>query len=353
VEPIDLALTEAAAEGTEAAGPLLRWIDELDRLDGLAEYGSRLARLAGYLVRRGAEAAGVLRAVTAANDVLTVRLLALAEGRLGPPPCPYAWLVLGSGGRREQSLLTDQDNALVYRDAGPEAAGYFGVLAEMIVDALTDAGFPRCPGGYMATTWRHTLADWKKIFHGWVDGPERRALVEAEVFLDFRRVHGELSPAPLDEILSTGSQHPRFLVHMAKAAVTFRPPLGLFGRIKAHHPVFDLKREAIAAVVLLARLYALAAGSVVRPTVERLAVAADGGTLSQAGARRLVQDYAFLTDLQLRTQLRRMEHDGRPANQVRLDELGQDDQRCLRAALRSIHHQQEAAALRFRTDAVS
>ena len=353
MEPIDLALTEAAAEGTEAARALLRWIDELDRLDGLAEYSSRLARLAGYLVRGRAEASGVLRAATAANDVLTVRLLALAEGRLGPPPCPYAWLVLGSGGRGEQALLTDQDNALVYRDGTTEAAAYFEALAGMIVGALADAGFPRCPGGYMATTWRHTLAEWKNIFHDWIRGPQRGALVEAEVFLDFRRIHGELSPRLLDVILSDGSRHPRFLAHMAKAAVMFRPPLGLFGRIKHHHPVIDLKREAIAAIVLLARHYALAAGSVVRPTVQRLAAAADGGTLSHSGARRLAQDYVFLTDLRLRTQLRRIEQDGRPANRVRLDELGQDDQRRLLAALRSIHNQQAATALRYRTDAVS
>jgi CBS domain-containing protein len=353
VEPIDLAHTGAVADVTEATGPLLAWVDELDRLDGLAEYGARLARLAQCLVGAGIEASEVVRIVTAVNDVLTVRLLRLAETGLGPPPCPYAWLVLGSGGRREQALLSDQDNALVYRDATPEATAYFKVLAETTVGALTDAGFRRCPGGYMATSWRHTLADWQRIFHGWVQRPEPQALVEAEVFLDFRRVHGRLSPAPLDEILRDGSRHPRFLVHMAKAAVAFRPPLGLFGRIKVHHRDVDLKRAGIAAIVLLARLYALAAGSVVRPTLQRLAAAADGGTLSRGGARRLTQDYVFLTDLRLRTQLRRFELEGRPDNHVSLDELGPDEQQRLRAALRSIHHQQEATALRFRTDAVS
>jgi CBS domain-containing protein len=205
----------------------------------------------------------------------------------------------------------------------------------------------------MATTWRHTLDDWQRIFHSWVEGPKPQALVEAEVFLDFRRVHGRLSPAPLDEILRAGSKHPRFLVHMAKAAVTFRPPLGLFGRVRVHRRDVDLKRGGIAAIVLLARLYALAAGSVVRPTLQRLAAAADGGTLSHGGARRLAEDYAFLTDLRLRTQLGRIAHDGRSDNHVSLDELGPDEQQRLRAALRSVHYQQEATALRFRTDSVS
>jgi CBS domain-containing protein len=353
VEPIDLAHIEAAAGVTEATGPLVAWVGDLDRLDGLAGYGSRLARLAECLVRAGVEASEVVQVVTAVNDLLTVRLLQLAEIRLGPPPCPYAWLVLGSGGRREQALGSDQDNALVHRDATPEATAYFRVLAETTVGALAGAGFPRCPGGYMATTWRHTLDDWQRIFHSWVEGPKPQALVEAEVFLDFRRVHGRLSPAPLDEILRAGSKHPRFLVHMAKAAVTFRPPLGLFGRVRVHRRDVDLKRGGIAAIVLLARLYALAAGSVVRPTLQRLAAAADGGTLSHGGARRLAEDYAFLTDLRLRTQLGRIAHDGRPDNHVSLGELGPDEQQRLRAALRSIHGQQEATALRFRTDSVS
>jgi CBS domain-containing protein len=352
VEPIDLAHTGAVADVTEATGPLLAWVDDLDRLDRVAEYNSLLPRMAGCLVHAGVAASGVVRIVTAVSDALTVRLLRLAETGLGPPPCPYAWLVLGSGGRGEQALLCDQDNALVYRDATAEAAAYFKVLAETTVGALAEAGFPRCPGGYMATTWRHTLVDWQRIFRAWVQRPEPQALVEAEVFLDFRRVCGRLSPAPLDEILRDGSRHPRFLVHMAKAAVAFRPPVGLFGRIKAHHRDIDLKRAGLAPIVLLARLYALAAGSVARPTLQRLAAAADGGTLSRGGAGRLSQDYVFLTDLRLRTQLRRFEHDGRPDNRVSLDELEHDEQQRLRAALRSIHNQQEATALRFRTDAV-
>jgi CBS domain-containing protein len=140
---------------------------------------------------------------------------------------------------------------------------------------------------------------------------------------------------------------------MARAAVSFRPPLGVFGRLRAAHHQLDLKRGGIAATVLLARLYALEAGSLARPTADRLAAAAAAGTLSHRGAERLTEDYHFLLDLRLRTQLRRIAEGGRPDNCVRLDQLGQDEQHRLRSALHCVHDHQQATALRFRTDAAS
>ena len=79
------------------------------------------------------------RIFSSLNDALVRRLLKLAEQELGPPPCPYAWLVFGSEGRQEQALLTDQDNALVYAAESPAAKVYFGKLAEIVVDGLLRA----------------------------------------------------------------------------------------------------------------------------------------------------------------------------------------------------------------------
>ena len=102
------------------------------------------------------------QAVAHVNDVLTSRLLDLAEERFGPPPYAYAWLALGSHGRGEQVLSSDQDSALTYGGPrlGPgEADEYFARLAEPVVDGLARAGIPRCTGGYMATEWREPLPD--------------------------------------------------------------------------------------------------------------------------------------------------------------------------------------------------
>src|SRR5215207_6508055 len=113
-----------------------------------------------------------------ARSPLARRLLVLAERDLGPAPCAYAWMALGSEGRMEQVLLTDQDNALVYADDSAEARAYFPRLAARVVDGLVAAGFPPCPGGYMASQWCRSLADWQALFRGWIERPDPQALLE-------------------------------------------------------------------------------------------------------------------------------------------------------------------------------
>ena len=125
----------------------IRSIDAVEDLDGYAEH---IATTAKALLADGVEAARIARVIASLNDALSGRLLRIAEDHLGPPPCGYTWLALGSEGRMEQVLLSDQDNALVYQDDTPAAAAYFHELAGIVVDGLTRAGFAPCPGGYMA-----------------------------------------------------------------------------------------------------------------------------------------------------------------------------------------------------------
>jgi CBS domain-containing protein len=332
----------------EAISPVLRWIAGLDGDGPLPGYPARLTVAVRQLAGAGLDAGAVGRAIATANDALTSRLLQLAEARLGTPPCPYAWLTLGSGGRREESLYSDQDNAVAYHEA--TAGPYFAELAELAVAGLAAAGLPRCRGGYVATRWRYPLAEWERIFRRWVEQPEPQALVEAEVLLDFRAVHGGLSPAPLDRILRGAADQRRFTIQMARAAVSFAPPLGLFGRLRTRHGDLDLKRAGIAAIVLLARLYALAAGSDARSTADRLAAAAQAGTLSRDGASRLTQAHRVLTDLRLRAQVAA---DGPPGNALRLADLTPAERRALLDALRAVHDLQDVTARRYRTDTVT
>jgi CBS domain-containing protein len=336
----------------QARSPLLLLgrIRTIDRLEALQGYSREVAATAEALFSAGVEPVRIARVIASLNDALSGKLLRLAEGQLGPPPCPYAWLALGSEGRMEQVLLTDQDNALVYRDHTPGAHAYFESLAEHVVAGLLQAGFPPCPGGYMATNWHRPLVAWREVFRQWVQVPEPQALLQAEVFLDFRRVHGELSPAPLNGILLEGAGSQLFLVQLARAATKFAPPLRPFGRIRAEDRHVDLKRGGIAAIVLLGRLYALAAGSLARPTLERLEAAAAAGTLSRSGAETLADTFRFLMRLRLREQLRRLAAAREPENRVRIEDLSPLEQRRLRDAFRAVAELQKATAMSFRIE---
>jgi CBS domain-containing protein len=137
---------------------------------------------------------------------------------------------------------------------------------------------------------------------------------------------------------------------MARAAITFQPPLR-FGRIRARR--VDLKRAGLAPIVLLARLYALAGGSLARHTPDRLEAAAAAGQLSRQGAAQLAEAYQALTDLRLRSQLRSVEAGRPPDNLVSPDELTTAQRSRLGAALRVVREYQQATAVRFHTDSVT
>src|SRR6266545_1038295 len=311
-----------------------RWIASVDNIDALSRYAADAAAVTGVLMAGGVGALATCRALTGLHDALTVRLIELAEAQLGPAPCRYAWLALGSGGRMEQSLCTDPDHAIAYADDGAPDR-YFGALGAHVVAGLARAGLRRCPGGYMADRWHLPLARWREVFRGWVESPEPLALVEAELLLDFRRVAGELSPVPLDAVLRSGSAAPRFLVGMARAAVRFPPSLR-FGLIRGEHGEVDLKRGGLAGVVLLARLYAPSAA----------------GTISLEGAAVLADAYRFLAELRLRAQLRQVADGIEPTNRVRLADLTADERKRLRRVLKTVRELQRSTELRFHTHTV-
>lgn len=342
---------------TQAPGPL-NVVDSLRRIDEigpLAGYQPEMVTVVATLLARGVDVLEVAQAVARVNDILTTRLLHLAETELGQPPCRYAWLALGSQGRGEQVLSSDQDSALAFDEhaQAKEGAEYFSTMAELVVSALATAGLPLCDGGYMATNWCYPISEFRGLFRGWVERPEPEALLKAEVFLDVRPVHGELPVDVLDRILVGGGSSGQFLVQMARAAVTFSPPLGLFGRIRAKSSVVDVKRSGISAIVLLARLYGLAAGSDARTTLARLEAAAEAGTLSRVGAGNLAEAYRLLTTLRLRHQVEQVAAGQSPDNLVRLDNLTADDRRHMVESMRTVRDVQQVTAMRFATHTVT
>jgi len=332
---------------------LLSGIEKLAQAESLANYGSELAGVIENLAWGGLEAAEIGRIVSRLNDALIARLLRIGEAQLGRPPCPYAFIVFGSEGRMEQALLTDQDNALVYGDDTPEAKAYFAKLAQSVVDGLIAASFPPCKGGFMATNWHRPLAEWERLFRGWMQTPEPRALIEAANFFDFRAVGGTLSVSPLNEILYFAGRERTFLAHLARASLMFEPPLGLFRQVKEEEDGVDLKRGGIIPIVSLARLHALEAGTKARPTLERLSAAAAAGGLSKEGAETLAEAFRFLLRIRLRAQVKALRAGHSPGNSVQLEDLSPLERTHLKETFLAIREHQQATALNYAVSRIS
>ncbi len=319
-----MAVTRArpASETVALVDQLLREGAPLDAVDGLAEHYDEVTRAA----------------------------LAAAESELGTPPVPYAWLALGSHARREPSLGSDQDNALVLADDSAPAAEYGRLLAERVVAALDSAGLRRCDGDYMATSWAMSLEQWQQTLRGRFLDPTPQEVVDADVFLDLRPVAGALDVAPLQQIIVDAAGSSRLLHGLARAAVGYPSGLTSLGRLRLTDGAVDLKKGGLAPLTMLARTYALAAGSSAVTTRQRLADAEAAGQLSPRSSGRLAFAHALLTRLRLQHQMRCVRRGEPIGDLVPVDRLRWVDERLLRQALESLRAVQQATSLRFRTD---
>jgi len=335
----------------------LHMLQMLERLEDPAtfrNFADEMGAMVDVLFQGNLDVLEIGRIVASLNDAAAKKMLRVVEQQLGSPPCPYAWIVFGSEGRMEQAILTDQDNALVHADDGEEATRYFARLASEVVAGLEKLGIPRCPGGFMATRWSMPVSAWKSRFQSWIETPDPTALIDAANFFDFRRVHGTLDLAPLEEVIREAGRHRLFLGRMAKNAIEFRPPLGLFRRIRENERGVDLKKGGIIPIVGIARLYALELGIDARGTIERLAEASKGASgLSKEGAETLTEAFRFLLHVRLRDQLGARRAGETIDNSVRLDALASIERRHLKDAFVAITEFQDSMALRYGTNFIS
>jgi CBS domain-containing protein len=309
----------------------------------------------------GARVSDIGRIVAIAHDALLQRILHDIESELGPPPVPYAFLVLGSGGRYEQTLRTDQDHALIYADhATPSAEAYFAALAERVVERLEFCGFPRCPGDVMATNpqWRRPLSDWIGYFSRWIDVPSEEALLHTAIFFDFRQAYGALdATTPLRAVIARARGNTLFLARLARAALRQPAPLNMFRKVTLERRgeqkhLLDLKLRGTAMVVDLARLFALEAGCTETATVARLRHAWPHSSIGESEAERLIAAFELLSRLRLSNQLELIERSEEPNNVIVYPNLGPYEQRELKESLQAIAAMQRAAALAFQIDRI-
>jgi CBS domain-containing protein len=332
-------------------GPVavLRRVERLATPASLPGYAEAVSAMTVSLVAGGIDPAVIGGFVARLNDALLRRILSWAEADLGGPPARYAWLALGSEGRAEQTLLTDQDNALVYADEGAGRRDWFELFARRVNADLETAGVPRCPGGYMAQNWYGTLTEWADRFAGWVASPVPQALVDAAIFFDFRRVAGELDLEPLQRILLGAPDRPPFLRLLARAALGFQPPGPLRLALRGDATPIEPKLHGLTPISFLARCYAIEARSRSRSTLDRLQAAADAGLMDAPLAAALADGYRFFMLLRLRTQVRRRP-DARPDAPVRMTELTPSERARLREAFHAIRTWQERAVNHFHVE---
>lgn len=294
----------------------------------------RTPALVAALLRCDAQPRHLTRMISSVSDAAGERLVALACAELGPAPCDFAFVAMGSQARHEQTLATDQDNAVVFapRDGADEAEVrvYFSRLGGLVCGWLDQAGYRACRGDVMASNpaWCLSLEGWKETFRRWIRESNPRQLVELSIFFDLRTVAGNavLVADLRGDIHASVAAAPDFLPRLAQSSLEFRPPVRLFGRILPggaggeSHGRLDLKDGALP-IATFARVFALRHGLAESGTVERLKRLVNLEALPAPTGDDVVAAFDHLMRLRLRHQVAQSQAGRVPDNVIHLSLL--------------------------------
>jgi CBS domain-containing protein len=266
------------------------------------------------LLDRGVKPEIVNQVITTVSDTIALKVIEGVIHELGPPPARFVFMVLGSEGRKEQTLLTDQDNAIIYEDKANEqrelVRDYFLRFATMVSDQLNEIGFSFCDGGFMAknTKWTHSLSHWKRNYTSWLTESNPETVMQFAAFFDCRYLYGDAEiMTELQAFLHEELAQPleRFFFYMAKNALQYEPPLTFFNNIRTiavgDQQVINLKK-VMTPIVDLVRVYALRHRLFLTNTGERLAALQQQNAFSEKEHQELLQSYYYLMGLRLKKQ---------------------------------------------------
>lgn len=339
---------------------LIREIVAADSIAAIIDKHGRLPRLIQSLINSGAKAKNVTRFITTVSDAITKRIIEFALEKCGPAPVPFVFMILGSEGRKEQTLKTDQDNAIVYEDVPAEreaeVQAYFLRLAELICGWLDQAGYAFCQGDVMAKNprWCGSLTKWKNHFSSWIHAAEPEDLLQASIFFDFRGAYGEMRL--IDDLrqflLDSLAGWSGFFRHLTENALHFKPPLGFFRNFVVaskgeHRNTFDIK-SAMMPIVDFARIYALKHGLEETNTLERLHQLYLKKKLSWQEYNDLEQGYSFMMQLRFVRQIESVvEENTKPDNYINPKKLSRIEQTMLKEIFKRIEKFQSKLSVEF------
>jgi CBS domain-containing protein len=343
---------------------LTQEIQAAESFADLKEINNNILDMVRSAMGIGADTRSLVHLIAHFNDGFTERIIELLATREGVTlPRQAAFLALGSEGRGEQTLRTDQDSAMVYADGisstDLDACARF---ADRLVDILDFVGIPRCPGNTMASNpqWRHSLSEWKDVLEKWITVPGGENMVNFGMFQDFRTLHGDKSlEKELHKFIqATVERHKLFFPHVAKNIVRFPAPLGMFGRIKvertgSNRGKVDLKKAGIFAITEGASLLALEHNVDSGTTWDKLEKLAQLSALSKKDSERISEAFSQLVNFRLQRQLSDLAAGNKPSNAIDPQRLPEKTRNQLREALRGVNLLLRIIREHYRLDFIS
>lgn len=331
--------------------PIGALIDRARKIEDLAEASERVTLLIRQLHESGTKIGFITELSTELHRKMTAKLF----GMLAPPGLAEhgCLIVMGSEGRGEYLLKTDQDNGLILAD-GFMPDGY-DEFRQRFTQALIDVGFPACPGEIMVRNpaWSRPLADWRQELRGWLLTPGEQALMNVAIFYDAAPVAGDtrLLDAAKGYLFDLLAENSAFHARFARAIDMFDTPLGLFSTFVtergAHKNELDLKKGGIFPLMHGIRALALEKRLTETNTIRRIRRLQELGLFAKAQAQQLIDAYSFLMGLRLSARLEKMRLHRPLDNFVRPDDLTKLERDLLKDSLQIVKQLKELVRHHF------
>lgn len=298
-------------------GQLAARINSAESLVRIKLLAEEIRSLVDYMLVQGVAIEQVTQIITTFNDQLIRRVIDLEVAGKSFNEIEICWIIMGSEGRYEQTISTDQDNAIIFAPpdsiSTEEARLRILPMAQRVNLALHEIGFPLCKGNVMAGNpfCCLSITEWKEQFNEWIMEPTPESLLNVRIYFDFRALHGHAELA--DELRSwlTGAtqNQTRFLLQMTEVALEKTPPLNIFNSfVQESHPDMpnsvDIKQRGVNVFVDAARIYALATGISATKTNERLLQAAEKLNWADSVVRAWIESFNYLQGVRIRHQHR-------------------------------------------------
>ncbi|KAF0150357.1 MAG: Uncharacterized protein FD143_2591 [Ignavibacteria bacterium] len=310
-----------------------------------------LVFLIKQLVTRQTSIKDVTKIITSVSDAVFNKTVELAIKQLGKPPVDFAFVVLGSAGRSEQTLATDQDNAIIFEDVSKDVEEsvqhYFIKLGEMICIDLNQIGYSFCKGGVMAKNakWCQPISVWKEYFTNWITTSAPQDLLEVKIFFDFRNIYGkkDLTEHLENHINRITSGYNSFYVFLSESIARFQIPEAAV----KHKTSFDVKLLLLPVVDFL-RLYCLSKKISAKNSLERIEQLYLKGFITKSFHKQLRHAYTFLMQKRFEHQSDQLNKRETADNLVNPSDLSELDLVILKKAISVIEDMQAKANLEFK-----
>lgn len=321
---------------------------------GLKECASNIRKFARNLLGQGVQARQLTALISHLNDVLTAQLITIFAKQHDLSMERFAWISLGSEGRSEQTIATDQDNALIFMDSEVSHKARYLAFAKDVNHALDACGYPLCKGNIMASNPELCISqqEWLQRFARWIEQGNPEDLLNASIFFDFRALAGNESLlVPLrNYVVKHAEATPRFIKLLVENSLKWKVPFNWFGSLETKEldgkKIIDIKLQGTAIVVDCARIYSLANGIGAVNTRERLAAIGRALKLNESESIAWIAAFEYLQTLRLAAQIDGHAIGGN-ANAVDVEQLNSVDKTILRESLSKVRGLQQRLELDY------